>query len=254
MLRRDWEVHLVDQPRRGGASHAGSRDPMGPARTYDGSIWEIFRLGVYPDFFKVSQFPQTAQAVDQYLRQRVQDAGPEEQEIVVPAMSAIFDRLKRGVLVTHSQSGKWGFITAARDTRVMGVVSFEPGTLVIPDDYSPQPIAAADPTVHRLGTPIAIPTAQFAQLTKIPIHIMFGDNVPTTPSPYPGLDLWRVALLRAREFCELINARGGRASLLHLPEIGVLGNTHFPFSDLNNVRIADLFSAYLSKAKLDGYG
>jgi pimeloyl-ACP methyl ester carboxylesterase len=208
---------------------------------------------VYPEFFKVSQFPQTAAAVDQYLRQRVQDAGPEEQDIVVAAVSAIFDRLKRGILVTHSQSGKWGFITAARTPRVKGVVSFEPGTSVVPDDYVPKRIAAADPDVRRLTTPIVIPAAQFAQLTKIPIHIMFGDNVPTTPSPYPGLDMWRVALLRAQEFCELVNARGGQASLLHLPEIGVLGNTHFPFSDLNNVQIANLFSGYLSKAELDGY-
>ena len=36
------------------------------------------------------------------------------------------------------------------------------------------------------------------------------------------------------------------------PEIGVYGNTHFPFSDLNNVKIADLLSGYLSRKKLDG--
>jgi hypothetical protein len=29
------------------------------------------------------------------------------------------------------------------------------------------------------------------------------------------------------------------------------GNTHFPFSDLNNLRIADLLSDYLKRKKLD---
>ncbi len=29
------------------------------------------------------------------------------------------------------------------------------------------------------------------------------------------------------------------------PEIGIKGNTHFPFSDLNNVQIADLLSKWL---------
>jgi hypothetical protein len=38
---------------------------------------------------------------------------------------------------------------------------------------------------------------------------------------------------------------------LHLPDIDVHGNTHFPFSDLNNVQIADLLSEYLHEKGLD---
>ena len=33
-------------------------------------------------------------------------------------------------------------------------------------------------------------------------------------------------------------------------EIGNNGNTHFPFSDLNNVQIADLVSKYLAEKRL----
>jgi hypothetical protein len=40
-------------------------------------------------------------------------------------------------------------------------------------------------------------------------------------------------------------------TLVHLPEIGIRGNTHFPFSDLNNVQIADLMSEFLKKKGLD---
>ena len=32
---------------------------------------------------------------------------------------------------------------------------------------------------------------------------------------------------------------GGDVTVVHLPEIGIRGNTHFPMSDLNNVQIAD---------------
>jgi hypothetical protein len=39
--------------------------------------------------------------------------------------------------------------------------------------------------------------------------------------------------------------------LVHLPEIGIRGNTHFPFSDLNNVQIADLMSEFLKTKNLD---
>jgi hypothetical protein len=48
-----------------------------------------------------------------------------------------------------------------------------------------------------------------------------------------------------------VNAHGGHAELLSLPAIGVRGNTHFAFSDLNNVKIADLLSEYLHKERLD---
>jgi hypothetical protein len=34
-------------------------------------------------------------------------------------------------------------------------------------------------------------------------------------------------------------------------EIGIRGNTHFPFSDLNNLQVADLMSKFLSEKKLD---
>jgi hypothetical protein len=34
-------------------------------------------------------------------------------------------------------------------------------------------------------------------------------------------------------------------------QIGIRGNTHFPFSDLNNVQIADLMSAFLTAKHLD---
>lgn len=40
---------------------------------------------------------------------------------------------------------------------------------------------------------------------------------------------------------------------VHLPEIGVFGNTHFVFTDANNVAIANLLSDYLRRKKLDGY-
>lgn len=41
------------------------------------------------------------------------------------------------------------------------------------------------------------------------------------------------------------------ARVVHLPEIGIRGNTHFPFSDLNNVQIADLMSTFLAEKHLD---
>src|SRR5690606_13005099 len=48
-----------------------------------------------------------------------------------------------------------------------------------------------------------------------------------------------------------VNKYGGDVTLVHLPEIGIKGNTHFPMSDLNNVQIANLVSTFLAEKKLD---
>lgn len=58
------------------------------------------------------------------------------------------------------------------------------------------------------------------------------------------LDSRRINVLRSQLFAEAINRHGGDAEVLILPEIGILGNTHFPMSDLNNDEIADLLSEF----------
>lgn len=58
-------------------------------------------------------------------------------------------------------------------------------------------------------------------------------------------------LERRRWFVELINRNGGNAKLVHLPEIGIKGNTHFPFSDMNNKEIANQLMQFLKEKNLD---
>jgi hypothetical protein len=55
----------------------------------------------------------------------------------------------------------------------------------------------------------------------------------------------------ARLWRDTVNRHGGDVTVVHLPEIGIRGNTHFAFSDLNNVEIADLVSTFLREKKLD---
>jgi hypothetical protein len=55
----------------------------------------------------------------------------------------------------------------------------------------------------------------------------------------------------ARQWRDAVNRHGGDVSVVHLPEIGIHGNTHFPFSDLNNHEIADLLSGWLAQKGLD---
>jgi hypothetical protein len=55
----------------------------------------------------------------------------------------------------------------------------------------------------------------------------------------------------ANKWAETVNKYGGDVTVVHLPKIGIKGNTHFPFSDLNNIEIADLLSKWLKEKGLD---
>lgn len=48
-----------------------------------------------------------------------------------------------------------------------------------------------------------------------------------------------------------MNRHGGDVTLVHLPEAGIRGNTHFSMSDLNNLEIADHLSQFLKQKGLD---
>lgn len=93
--------------------------------------------------------------------------------------------------------------------------------------------------------------SQFMALTRIPILILYGDNIPDHAIDLPAQDSWRARLAMARLWRDSVNKHGGDVKLIHLPEIGIKGNTHFPMSDLNNIQIADLVAKFLAEKHLN---
>jgi hypothetical protein len=248
-LRRGFPVYLIDQPRRGGAGRSTLSGTI--TATPDDQYWfELFRLGTWPDFFPGVRFPRDPESFNQFFRQMTPDTGPFDAGVIADAVVALFDRIGPGVLITHSAGGGPGWITAIRSRHVRAVVSYEPGSgFPFPDGEVPPPIPGSGGTLEAVGVPVS----DFLQLTRIPIVLWYGDNIPELPSGNPGHDAWRVRLAMARLWVDAVNKKGGHARLVHLPDIGIRGNTHFPFSDLNSTMIADLLSGFLAEAGLDGY-
>jgi hypothetical protein len=56
----------------------------------------------------------------------------------------------------------------------------------------------------------------------------------------------------AQLWVDKINQHGGKAKVVHLPAVGIYGNTHFPFSDLNSEQVALQLDQWLTENKLDG--
>lgn len=248
-LRRGFGVYLIDQPRRGNAGR--STQPATIQPTPDEQGWfGTFRLGIWPDFFPGVQFSRDPEALNQYFRQMVPNIGPIDGEVNANAISALFDKIGPGILVTHSHSGGFGWRTAIKNQKVRAIVSYEPGSgFVFPEGEVPDPIPSSSGPLAAVG----IPLAEFTLLTKIPIIIYYGDFIPKEQIANAGQDGWRARLEMARKWRDAVNKRGGDVTVVHLPEVGIKGNTHFPFSDLNNLQVADLMSTWLTKKGLDKY-
>jgi pimeloyl-ACP methyl ester carboxylesterase len=246
-LRRKFPVYLIDQPRRGNASRSTVEGTITP--TPDEAGWfGTFRVGIWPNYFEGVQFSKDAEALNQYFRQMVPNVGPIDIDINANAVSALFDKIGEGILVTHSHSGGMGWATAVKNQKIKAIVSYEPGSgFLFPEGEVPAPKPSAGGTLQAVG----IPMQDFMHLTKIPIIIYYGDFIPEKPMDNPGQDGWRVRLEMARLWRDTVNSHGGDVTVVHLPEMGTKGNTHFPFSDLNNIEIADLMSAWLKAKGLD---
>ena len=256
-LRRGFAVYIIDAPRGGRSGFPSFTGDFGkldegqqivPPRTFipgNKLAWSRWRIGPqYPEVFPVQAFPMNG--LDQFLK-AIRPVVSDDPEVISGALIALLDRIGPAIVVTHSNSGLWGWLTAARSAKVAGIVSYEPG-VVFPKESMPAPLPLYKGT-QDAGAPVT--AAEFANLAKIPIQVVFGDNIPQQPVPDLPADGRRAQIVAARMFAEALNATGGKASLLLLPDAGLRGNTHFMFSDLNNVAVADQLSAFLAKHRLD---
>ena len=246
-LRNNYSVYLIDQPRRGNAGRSTVTATINPAP--DEQQWfDVFRVGVWPNYFDGVQFARDTETLNQYFRSMTPSIGAIDIEVNTDAVSSLFTKIGEGILVTHSHSGGMGWKTAVKNSNIKAIVSYEPGSgFLFPEGELPAPIASSAGSLEAIG----ITMKDFMLLTKIPIVIYYGDNIPENPSPNPGADGWRARLAMARKWGDTVNKYGGDVTVVHLPEVGLKGNTHFPFSDLNNIQVADLMNKWLKEKGLD---
>ncbi len=261
-LRRGWSVYIPDLTTRGRASmstFSGSFGDLlgkqiGPSTTKrygNKHLFNGFRFGNWidgePQFFPTVQFPQSRRELEQFGAQSVPfdlasptgSTTPDDAGTVSDNLSALMHEVGPAVLITHSQSGPFGWRTRIKNANVKAIVCYEPISFVFPDQDLPAGEAG-------------VPAEEFAKLTQIPIQIVFGDFISAEGNHWQRW--WHKNLHRARLFVDAINRHGGDAQVVHLPEVGIRGNTHFPFADLNNHQVADLLSTFLQEKMLDAYG
>jgi pimeloyl-ACP methyl ester carboxylesterase len=247
-VRRGFSTYVIDWPRTGRSGKSSVGATINPAYSENAS-WNAWRLGIWPNFFPGSQFPHDPASLDHFFREGGTNNGPGNNTVAVDAVSALFDKTGPAILLTHSASGVLGFLTAIKNPKVKAVVAYEPNDGPFPTGEVPAPIPNAAGALMSFQE---VSQADFNKLTKIPIIIFFSDFIPTSPDATNiARDNWRVRLAGVRLFVKTINKHGGDAQLVHYPEIGIRGNSHFSFTDKNNIQIADLLSDWLRRKKLD---
>lgn len=240
-LKMGHSVFLIDQPRRG---EAGQTSVAGTISTdpQDQTWYTQFRIGTYRDnqftYNENSQFPQGEDTLNQFFRQMTPDTGMDnaagdqmiDNEVVARAVAATIDEVyemtgKDSILVTHSQGGFPGWTTTLYTDHIAAIVAIEPGgaTAVDSEEY----------------------TAMLEK--KIPVTFYYGDYIGEEYTDVPAAGMWSMMASSADSFTEAYNAAGGNSTIIHLPEEGIYGNSHFMFQELNNDVIADHIEAWIQE-------
>ena len=237
-LKKGYSVFLVDQPRRGaaGATEFINTDPGdvdGPKFKVGEQAWYThFRIGrVAPERYEGSQFPAGDEAQREFFCQMTPSTGNYDEQLFGEALSAVMADVqkmtgKKAVYITHSQGGRVGWRTDADN--VAAIVAVEPGfgPEVGSDDY--KKFVAA----------------------KVPMLFLFGDNIENGPTDIQSTAFWQGVMNQCRDFAEHYNADGGDATVIYLPDMGIRGNSHFMFQEMNNAEVADVIFNWLEKHNL----
>ena len=228
-VRRGYPTYVIDQSWRGrsaadpsmiNAAHQGKvaidKIPQVASSGHETS-WVNFRIGpamgkTYPGV----QYPTEAAA--EFFKQMVPDEANSlpTPNPTVPNLALLSQKLEHTVLISHSQSGIYPFQVEQISTQgIVGIVSIEPGAC---------PDAKGD----------------LAPYASVPTLVVFGDFVDLN-------ERWKTRLVTCREFVARLNAAGGHAQMLVLPEAGIMGNTHMMMQDKNNLQVADALIAWIRK-------
>jgi hypothetical protein len=95
--------------------------------------------------------------------------------------------------------------SGARSPNVKGIVSYEPG-FVFPQGQVSASIALFKGT-QPSGT--AVSQAEFANLARIPIQVVYGDNIPKDPIPDLVADGRRAQVVTSKLFADALNRQRG---------------------------------------------
>jgi pimeloyl-ACP methyl ester carboxylesterase len=270
-----YTVYMVDQPARGRSAWQEGID--GKLRTFDAqTIEKLFTApelhNLWPQAKLHTQWPgdgpkhgQVGDPIfDQFYSSQVQFlvSNVETQTLIQHAASALLDRIGPAIILTHSQSGAFGWLIAdARPKRVKAIVAVEPlgppfqdavldndkarawGITDIPMTYDP-PISDPSQLQIEQQTTADKPDLVKCWQQKAPVHTLVNlRGIPVI------LIASEASYHAAYDHCtaRYLTQAGVKVDFTRLAEHGIHGNAHMMMLEKNNLEIAGLITTWLGK-------
>ena len=266
-VEQGYVVYMIDQPSRGrSAWHPGD----GPTRMFTAQQ-EEFQFtanavkGTWPQAKLHTQWPgdgpnkgQKGDPIfDAFYATQVETltSNEETQRRNQNAGAALLDKIGPAIVLTHSQSGSFGWLIAdARPALVKGIIAIEPsgppfeatiigtgkarawGPSDIPITYDPPVKDASEIAVVRDAEPDGpglfvcwmqkAPARQFVNLKNIPVMVMAAE----------------ASYHQVYDHCtaKYLNQAGVKTEYIRLQDKGIRGNGHMVMIEKNNLDIARL--------------
>jgi hypothetical protein len=239
-LRRGYPVYIWDGPHVGRANWGCTDHSYTATPGRDQRNFFAWRFGPeYMQWLDGVQFPiGDAEAWNQAARARyLEFDSVENAQLQSDAAAKLMDRIGPTIALTNSAGGLRAILTALKSDNLVGIVMYENVGYVYPQ---------GEGTGGRVGPmgPVEVPLETFRRLAKVPMQVVWGDNLEKAGNFLPSVD-------HARLFCEKVNKYGGNCEVIMLADVGLRGNTHLPFADLNNVAVADELEKFLARHGFD---
>jgi pimeloyl-ACP methyl ester carboxylesterase len=279
-LRQGYAVYVIDQPGRGRASYDSDSEGIQAFPDLAGTEQRFTapeRSKLWPQARLHTQWPGSGVAgdpvFDQFYASQVPFVRTPEkaQEMTRDALVALLEKIGPSIVMTHSQSGAMGWLTAdARPDLVRALIQVEPsgpplhdvdmvgapdylrdgaaarpwGLSAISMGYAPRAAAAADlafvqqdkadgPDLVRCWLQKA-PARQLPNLAKMPMLIVNGEA--SFHAPF--------------EHCTVkyLEQAGVHPTWMDLGKAGLHGNGHMMMLEKNNLDVAAMIEKWAAKA------
>ena len=287
-VRKGYTVYIVDQVGRG---RSPAVNPLPPApEVYTTPFgrpsntesrmrnWtKLGEFGLWPNANLHTQWPGTGEpgdsAFDQFFASQIQSrldpTGTATQAAAQQAGAALLDRIGPAIVVTHSQSGTFGFLMAdARPELVKGVVTIEGGGSPYTYPVIGPPAYFGNPVPSATWGLTSVPLTYSPEVTD-PAQLSFVQEA--TPDPGKLIRCWLQAapakelpnlqkmphLLIVAEASSAANTNhcvskyltqaGVENTWVNLGDVGIHGNGHMMMWEKNNIEIAQFIGSWLKR-------
>ena len=278
-VRRGYAVYVVDQPGRARSGYFG--EVYGPTRRPEtASIQLRFtapeKAHLYPQARLHTQWPGTGAAGDEIFDQFFSSQVEDMQDLALmerlnrDAGVALLEKIGPAILLTHSQSGPFGWALAdARPSLVKGILAIEPNgppfyenTVVgAPDWFKDGAVGRAwGITRNPLTFSPAVTDANALHMTRAMSSTaseLVRCWLPGNPAPQlRNLRAIPIAIVTAEasyhapyDHCtaQFLEQAGVPNTFVRLADVGIRGNGHMMMLEKNNLEIAAFLDGWARK-------